>query len=206
MDAQEPDQAEPVDTGPQPQSPLLPAPADFIAVNRLIGLILDPRIARKTLRELREAVTASNTAREVLQRERENFDEHERIVRAELTKREQSAVARETAAIKAEASAAERERGLIERGAALRREDLILKKRIAVLAGFSHEMNVPLRAPMSWRDVAAELMQAADLVADKPEMEAVTERVEHAPADSTLRRTRYQPRARSMRRVTEAEA
>jgi hypothetical protein len=199
------DQVESSDIGEVAHAPHLPTAADFIAVDRLIRLILDPRIARKTLRDLRESVTASNAAREALQRERQSFDEHARQTAAELEGLTKTAASREVAAHLAEEGLRERQADLAARGAALDRENSILKRRIAVLAGFSHEMDVPLRAKMSWRDVAAELMQAAELVVDEPEMEAVTERVEHTPIGSTLTRTRYQPRARSMRRVNQAE-
>ena len=129
------------------------------------------------------------------------FEAYQTNVRAELTKREQAVRTREVHLAEVEGGLREGQADLAARGAALDRENSILKRRIAVLAGFSHEMDVPLRAKMSWRDVAAELMAAASPAADEPEMEAVREPVEHTPVNSTLTRTRYQPRARSSRRV-----
>jgi hypothetical protein len=177
----------------------LPAPADFIAVNRLIGLILDPRIARKTLRELREAVTASNTAREALQRERQSFEEHARKTTAELEERTKAAAAREVAAHLAEEGVRDREHGLIEQSAELRRQDTILRRRVIVLARL--DAPGPLQDMPSWRQIAAELLAVEDN--PEPEMDTVIVRPDGMPPNVSL--TRSVPTGRrSARRGAEA--
>jgi hypothetical protein len=194
---EEPDQADLPDTG-QSQSPLLPAAADYAALDRLVRVVLDARMVRKNLRELRDATATSNASREALAADRAAFDQYTDQAKAALAKREHAVVSRETAAQIAEEGVRERELGLIEQAAELRRQDMILRRRILLVARL--DAPGPLQDFPSWKQISAELLNAEqlDLV---DEAEAVTERPAGLPAAVTLTRTTYRTGRRSARRV-----
>jgi hypothetical protein len=180
-------------------SPAVTEAAAFTALTDLLAVIADPREHKRRLRGYHEALVAADEAQKRLLSAQSEFEVYQTKVRAELTKREQSAVVRETAAIRAEASAAERGRGLIEQAAELRRADAILKRRTMVLARLD-AVDERMQALPTWKEISGALLNAEslDLV---DEMDAVTEQPAGMPAAVTLTQTFHRAGRRSTRRL-----
>jgi hypothetical protein len=173
----------------------------FELFKNLLALVANEKAFKVRLAGLHRALAAADEAQKRLLSAQSEFAVYEENARGKLGEREAAVRGREVAVSVAEQTVHERQADLVAQGAALRREDAILKRRTMVLGRL--DAPGPLQDMPSWKEIAGELLNAEslDLV---DEAEVAIERVEHAPADSTLRRATYHPR-RSTRRVS-AEA
>ena len=172
--------------------------AAFSVLTDLLAVIADPREARKRLRGYHEALVAADAAQKRLLSAQTEFAVYEEKTRGKLGEREAAVRAREVAVSVAEQTVHERQADLVAQGAALRREDAILKRRIMLLARL--DAPGPLQSMPSWKEIAGELLNAEqlDLV---DEAEAVTARPDGMPAAVTLTQTFHRAGRRSTRRV-----
>jgi hypothetical protein len=184
-----------------PGAPTPPATeAAFRIALDFIAVAADPREARKRLKGYYGALTAADAAQKNLLAAASEFEAFRSTAADALAARERAVRGREVKVSVAEENLRDRERGLIEQASELRRQDMILRRRVMTLARI--EAPGPLQEFPGWKQISADLLNVElDLV---DEAEVAIERVEHAPADSTLRRATYHPR-RSTRRVS-AEA
>jgi hypothetical protein len=194
--SEESDQAGLPDIG-QSQSPPVPEAA-FRAAFDLIALAADPRAFKARLRGLHEALSAVDQAHKKLVAAQSEFAIYEEKTRGKLGEREAAVRGREVAASVAEQTVHERQADLVAQGAALRREDAILKRRIMLLARL--DAPGPLQDTPTWKEIAGELLNAdqLDLV---DEAESITERLAGMPENVTLTQTFHRAGRRSTRRV-----
>jgi hypothetical protein len=195
--SEESDQAGLPDIG-QSQSPPVPEAA-FRAAFDLIALAADPRAFKARLRGLHEALSAVDQAHKKLVAAQSEFAVYEEKTRGKLGEREAAVRGREVAASVAEETLRERERGLIEQAAEIRRQDMILRRRVMTLARLD-AVNERMQALPTWKQIASELLnvEQLDLV---DEAEAVTVQPDGLPAAVTLTQTFHRAGRRSTRRV-----
>jgi hypothetical protein len=170
---------------------------DFIAV------AADPREARKRLKGYYGALTAADAAQKNLLAAASEFEAFRSTAADALAARERAVRGREVKVSVAEENLRDRERGLIEQASELRRQDMILRRRVMTLARIE-AVDERMQSLPGWKQISAELLNAEQLdLAD--EAEAVTERPEGMPENVTLSQTFHRAGRRSTRRVA-AEA
>jgi len=190
---------EPVDQAELPGAPTPPATeAAFRIALDFIAVAADPREARKRLKGYYGALTAADAAQKNLVAASSEFEAFRSKAADDLAAREQAVRGREVKVSVAEQTVHERQADLVAQGAALRREDAILKRRIMLLGRL--DAPGPLQDTPTWKEIAGELLNAdqLDLV---DEAESITERLAGMPEDVTLTQTFHRAGRRSTRRV-----
>jgi hypothetical protein len=170
----------------------------FELFKNLLALVANEKAFKVRLAGLHRALQAADETHKKLVAAQTEFAVYEEKTRGKLGEREAAVRAREVAVSVAEQTVHERQADLVAQGAALRREDAILKRRIMLLARL--DAPGPLQDTPTWKEIAGELLNAEqlDLV---DEAESITERLAGMPENVTLTQTFHRAGRRSTRRV-----